>query len=358
MVKRENNSRRNYLLVNSLQGKHIPANPEKVLALFGQLAEEVKKHIGNEKTVFIGFAETATAVGAEVASYFKNAYYIHTTREISTPGKPVAEFKEEHSHAVEHLLYCDNWDEIIKDAEHIVFAEDEISTGKTIMNFVRVLKENNKVTDRIKFSACSILNGMSSEREAELLSEGMEFYWLLKHSAEPESEEVYCYTEKEITSRDAYSLDEITFNGMINPRTGICASEYKKACCDLAVNIRSRLCPETDSSIAVIGTEECMYPAICTAMELKKSGIINTVTHSTTRSPIIAENSENYPLKYRHRIESFYDKNRKTYIYNSCLSKYDAVIIVTDSSGVDYDFTAFSNAFSKSDSFTIVRWVK
>ena len=37
--KRENNKKRNYLVVNRLQGKHIPVLPSEALSMFDALAE-------------------------------------------------------------------------------------------------------------------------------------------------------------------------------------------------------------------------------------------------------------------------------------------------------------------------------
>ena len=58
VVRRENNAKRNYLLVNSMQGKHVPANPDNVLKLYNELAECLKSEGNIKKAVFIGFAET------------------------------------------------------------------------------------------------------------------------------------------------------------------------------------------------------------------------------------------------------------------------------------------------------------
>ena len=66
---------------------------------------------------------------------------MHTTREVISDTDMIVEFKELHSHAVQQTLQSDKWDELIKDKTHIVFVEDEISTGTTIMNFVNALKE-------------------------------------------------------------------------------------------------------------------------------------------------------------------------------------------------------------------------
>ena len=42
IAKRENNTRRKYLVVNRLQGKHIPVSPKEALQMFRSLAELIK----------------------------------------------------------------------------------------------------------------------------------------------------------------------------------------------------------------------------------------------------------------------------------------------------------------------------
>jgi len=77
---RENNSQRKYLVVNTLQGKHVPAAPKESLCMFGALADKLEKAYVTEELLLIGFAETATAIGAALAVRL-NSYYMQTTRE-------------------------------------------------------------------------------------------------------------------------------------------------------------------------------------------------------------------------------------------------------------------------------------
>lgn len=64
IAKRENNSKRNYLVVDPLQGKHVPVTPSAALNLFKNLAAEIQGKYEGERLLLIGFAETATAIGA------------------------------------------------------------------------------------------------------------------------------------------------------------------------------------------------------------------------------------------------------------------------------------------------------
>ena len=74
-----------------------------------------------------------------------------------------------------------------------------------------------------------------------------------------------------------------------------------------------------------------MYPAILLAAELKRRGI-NAVSHSTTRSPIAVSADASYPLHTRYELPSFYERERRTFIYD--LRKYDRAVILTDSRNI------------------------
>lgn len=168
--------------MDKCQGKHFPIFPDVPLRLFAELAEEVRKNVSepSENILFVGFAETATAVGAAVARAFHGSRYIHTTREHLTNCEYAAEFSEEHSHAAEQTLQCKSTAKLFDGVTRVIFVEDEITTGKTIVNFINALKANPKIPDNITYSACSILNGMSEERTSELALLGYDFYWLMK----------------------------------------------------------------------------------------------------------------------------------------------------------------------------------
>lgn len=81
IAKRFNNQKRTYLLVNPLQAKHIPVSPKASLGMMKALGDMLANKYPDTKLV-IGFAETATAIGAVVAESFSSkCVYIHTTRE-------------------------------------------------------------------------------------------------------------------------------------------------------------------------------------------------------------------------------------------------------------------------------------
>ncbi len=189
VARRENNNKRKYLVVNRLQGKHIPVKPCEALAMFRALADLVKGRSEREKLLVIGFAETATAVGAAVAAELE-ADYMQTTRE-QISGVEYLYFSEEHSHATEQKLVKDDIDNVIDTIERIVFVEDEVTTGKTILNIINILKQ--RYSQEIKYSVASILNGMDETALDTYRGQDIELFWLVKtdHAAYTEIAETY-----------------------------------------------------------------------------------------------------------------------------------------------------------------------
>ena len=324
IAKRFNNSKRSYLFVNPLQGKHMPCSPSDALNMFHCLGEKVREY--HDCHLVIGFAETATALGMGVAESM-DCIYIHTTRE-NISGKKI-EFCEEHSHAVEQTLCVDSFADYLNHTDAIVFVDDEISTGKTLINFVNELKkEFPQISEKQLISASLIIRSKDTQ---EILEEnGIECIYLfaLKENDYEKAVEKYAIEEAKTPTCCDYPVKEIKSSPLMNPRMGVTANTYKGHCQRFAKGIIEKSHPT--GSILVLGTEECMYPAIILGKMLEDKGF-QVVTHSTTRSPIGICQDTNYPIRNGYKLKSPYDENRATYIYN--LMQYDQVIIVTDSTG-------------------------
>lgn len=319
LAARENNAKRGGLIVNFLQAKHVPAKPSETLALFDRLAERVIPYICEKKVMVIGFAETATAIGAELAARLSEkceCTYIHTTREKFPEDMRLALFSEEHSHATEQCLYSDKGLDIFSGIERIIFAEDELTTGKTILNFIEALKN---VVD-CKFSAASIINGMSEENLRKYGALGVGVHYLVKLDSSAETlKEGISVNPREDGEFDIFSVPDVftlRMDKKKDPRLGIDGAEYEKYCVSASneffEKIGSKLSGKT---IDVIGTEECMFPAIKLGELLEEKGF-DVRCHATTRSPIVPSEDEGYPLFARYRVKSVYDGERRTFIYN------------------------------------------
>lgn len=335
VAKRYNNSRRGYLLVNPLQAKHLPADPARSLEMMGALGAKLARAYPECRLV-IGFAETATAIGAAAASCFPDdCVYVHTTREDVPEAGGWISFLEEHSHAAQQKLCVDLLADRIGRTEQVIFVDDEISTGKTLINMVGQLRERVPALKEKRLVAASILNRLSGENEQRLSQAGVRSECLLKLACEDYSELV-----RPIEVREAVDLRGLGLPGgepfqvirtqaLPDPRRGVEIGPYRAACQHMAERVVPLLRGGIPAGgrVLVLGTEEYMYPALILGREL--GGAV--FCHATTRSPIGISRGDGYPITEGYRLHSFYAGDRETYIYN--LERYDAAIIVTDSRG-------------------------
>lgn len=369
IAKRENNTKRNYLVVDPLQGKHVPVEPSKALNLFKSLAEKLQGKYEGERLLLIGFAETATAIGAQAAITL-GTKYIQTTREV-IPDARYLFFSEAHSHATEQKLVKDDIDRVINDIDRIVFIEDEVTTGNTIMNIIKIItKEYQK---KIKFAVASLLNGMTEESLKIYQDEKIELHYLVKtdHSGYGAVAEQYrcdglyicaipenhTHESADIDVQSEKNMREhiISIPGWMNARRFVDAKQYEAACRKLAETVIVETSVKQGERVLVIGTEEFMYPALLTGQEIEKMGC-EVRSHSTTRSPIAVSTEEEYPLHCRYELRSLYDPDRKTFIYD--LENYDRVIVMTDSALVSLKgLETLTYALRmKNENITVIRW--
>ena len=329
IAKRENNNKRKYLLVNKMQGKHIPVKPSNALNMFDSLADLLIKEYSEEKLLLIGFAETATAIGASVAIKV-GCQYMQTTRE-NIEGVEYLYFTESHSHATEQKLVKDDIDKTMNDITRIVFVEDEVTTGNTIMNIIRIIR-NIYGDHKIEFSVASILNVMTNEDLKNFEENSIGLHYLVKSDHSKYKDRALNYSENGIYKeypivKDNLVYNEYEFNDHMNARRVVKSSDYNEACLKLWENIKINCVSDTSKKILVLGTEEFMFPALFVAKQLEEMN--NDVNfHATTRSPIIVSNELDYPLHTRYTLRSFYDMERVTYVYD--LGKYDICYIITD----------------------------
>ena len=328
IAKRHNNNKRSYLLVNPLQGKHLPVSPTVALNMMKTLGDKVASKYPDTKFV-VGFAETATAIGAMVAaSLTEDCIYSHTTRENFSDDYNFIDFLEEHSHAPEQRLYSDKLDDWLKSTSTVVFVDDELSTGRTLRNIIRQLKSEYPVLNDKKIVAASIINRLSSENEDLLQADDISCEYLVKLPEQDfDVSDVITQAPKSLNSYHKPS-EKILFdsiNSLPNPRLDVCIQDYITKL-NLIGNKILQLVDDSNS-VLVLGTEECMLPAIITGKLLEAQGY-NVATHSTTRSPIGIGYQNYYPITEGYQLRSFYDINRTTYIYN--LKYYDLVLVISD----------------------------
>lgn len=381
------NKKRSFLFVSKMLGKHIPVNPytpllggaalallllreqdkasrprtEALLEIVLEgLKDERKAEAAYREVVdarlalpkpfsFIGFAETATALGHAMYNVFSsNATYIHTTREDIPELASVISFEEEHSHATAHRCYALK-PEPLTGAEPIVLVDDEITTGKTALNIIRDIQSK---FPRKRYIVASLLDWRSESDErafAELEAElGIEIgsVCLLKGrmkaegqppeqaaephdlSALPEAELNIVYMggleQVAVSSVDSSGFRNEAPYVMETGRFGIAAESGERldsAVSSIAAELRSL---RSGGSALVMGTGEFMYVPMRIAAETGEG----VRYQSTTRSPIHTSDEPGYAVTSGYPYPSPEDESVRHFIYNVAPGQYDDIFVL------------------------------
>ena len=357
---RSNNPKRDYLFVNKLQCKHIPCSPTAMINMCKQLAFQVESKLlatidVDSKILVVGFAETATAIGSRVAKDLSfNTYVMHTTREKIKDSKELIRFEEEHSHATTQKLLT--WEdtkvtEFLSEFDYVLFVEDEISTGNTILNFIKAFKKAGLAKERdLRFGVASICNWQNKENTQLFKENNIDVFCLIRGELKDtsakmldENTELLVDTTENIADLEAISditdlqTDYTVFN---SERLGYSktSSYVDEETIEYMVEHITKLAKDNEAdSVRIIGTEEFMELPIIIGEKLEQDGL-SVICHSTTRSKIDVIDSifdgEADGIKVRHQVESAYDSKRKTYIYNTN-EETDLAVIISDSPNME-----------------------
>ena len=280
-------SKRKFLLVSKVLGKHYPVKPIMMSWSYRALARAVLNSGAGDSSLWIGMAETATGLGYGVfeAAHregLQNALFMQTTRYHLADVERL-EFEEAHSHATDFFLYYPTdpaHRHTFLTADTLVLIDDEISTGKT---FLRLIKAYQKVNPNLrKVFIVSLVNFAHLKDRNHLETEAdVAVEWV-------------CFRQGLLNFEDQYNaaIDNISVN--VNSTTsckkhllawqgrlGITEPVVLKA--DPTVHFISG--EQDNRPILVLGTGECNAPAYLLGRKLAAQGL-NVKVQSTTRSPI------------------------------------------------------------------------
>lgn len=346
MAKRHNNPKRDFLFVNNLLGKHVSVSGKEALMMHRMLGDEVYKTFSlkgwnDKKILLVGFAETATALAQNLMFYslrFKEKFplnvvgYTQTTREniVSDKFKNIA-FEEEHSHATTQKLYFDQ----NLDYDVVLFVEDEITTGNTILNFI---EQFEKQQPGKQYAVASILNWQNDADESKFAEKGVEAAFLVRGKIKENTPQISIAEETDRGTTINLYNEKAQYNIQLpltnNPRLPMSIVDFERyvSHSDDEDKQFSKIIglKFANKKTLVIGTEENMFLPIYFAT------IIDADMKATTRSPIEPSAEEGYPIFSRVILNSAYEGGRVTYLYNmdsGDLEHYEQfVVFVEDSS--------------------------
>lgn len=323
MAKRQNNPKRDFLFINQYLGKHLSVPAQEALNYQKQLYDKIVKHIvdaklENQKILIVGFAETATALAQNIMHFALEPNqpltvvgYTQTTREtISSDQYINISFEEEHSHATTQKLYFDPQ----LDYDIVLFIEDEITTGNTILNFIKAFE---KYQPNKQYMVASLLNWQNEEATQTFKEKNIATISLTRGSIKTETPS---FELDKGQRKNYYQLNKFIYNPRL-PLSKYAFIHYQKA-----IHNFSKWAHLQKPKTLVIGTEENMFIPMHFAAYLKAD------FKATTRSPITPSMSTDYPIHSQFVLNSAYNPERVTYLYNLNIEEYDHYILVLEES--------------------------
>ncbi len=322
-------SKRKFLLVSKVLGKHYPVSPKLMSWSYRALARAVLNSGIGKNSLWIGMAETATGLGYGVfeAAYHENAantLFLQTTR-YHLEGIERLEFEEAHSHATDFFLYYPvqaDYRKRFLNAETLVLIDDEISTGKTFLRLINAYQAVNSQLSKVFI--VSLVNFAHPDDRAALEAQaGVEVVWI-------------CFRQGilHFEDRTNAAIDNITINvsgngeckqhllawpgrlGIITPinlGTDIIEDLYQSG-----LNRESN----DPRPLLILGTGECNAPAYLLGRILENAGF-KVKVQSTTRSPIHVGND----IALVCQFEDNYQDNITNFIYNLNPADYRDIIL-------------------------------
>jgi hypothetical protein len=371
------NPRRAQLLVSTVLGKHLAADPRLIAgmgrllgalvgrtldgldgpapdawavaavravavgdpgALLAVLEADASGATDAREVLTFGFAETATALGHLVADQLGSAY-LHSTRRRDGSVPIAAEFTEPHSHATGHLLRPDPPD-LLDGAGPVVLVDDELSTGRTALNVIEAL---HVIAPRDRYVLAGLVDVRSDDDDrnraalADRLGCRIDVVSLVRGTIIVPAGTV-ARVAAELAAPPApttsapRAVDHLQARHSrvdlgwprdvpTGGRHGFLPTD--RAAFDdavLAASVALEPFCAASSRILVLGTEELMYLPLRLALELAREPLRSVVFQSTTRSPVHAIDRPGYPVRRRiDFVSSIIDEAERPvrHVYNA-----------------------------------------
>ena len=323
------NKKRGFFFVSKVLGKHIPTKPSVMEGIYKELANLIPK--SEETTLFVGFAEAATALGQgvfEVAN-LDNSFYMHSSR-FKTSHKVLLSFQEEHSHAPSHIFYAPEDEALQKMLEkvtRIILVDDEVTTGNTAHNLIHAFQ---KILPQVRsYSLVSILDWSSKKYD------NFEIYSLYKGSFAFEKNNHEFKSMIKSEAQNIPSLEKIMPYNF---------ARYGTKKLDIDVEKYVDINALKSKKVLVLGTAEFMYAPYLLAKYLEDAGI-ETYFQATTRSPINIDGIISSKIEFKDN----YFENIDNFLYNVIDREYDKVIVCYETTSLPKNFDLKEKLESKFD---------
>lgn len=308
------NPKRGFLIVSRVLGRHLPARPQDMREIMEQLADDLPDY-GAGPVVFLGMAETATALGQGIFAAYQDKYgnesvYLQTSRQQVRGATQIATFEEGHSHATTHFVQVTNntVERMLKRARVLVIVDDESSTGNT---FLAAAKAMRKVMPALE------------EITTVCITDWSDGSYLAKIGLPASAVSVLSGS----MTWEPGNVPEATLAKGSN-QAGIAPVTGMKSRCGLIVPERSTR-PELDvkrgERVLVLGDGEHSYEALLIAEEIEEKGGIAAV-QCITRSPVMP----GHAMETISLYDDAYGSGAPCFLYNIDGHRPDRIIIAAE----------------------------
>lgn len=317
------NPMRAFLFVSKVLGRHIPVAPSTIRHAFTDLTALVGDNLPAPMLV-LGMAETATGLGAGVHSCLSTRYpkalFATTTRH--NAHAPIAvQFLEEHSHAKQQQLYAPTDTDTARGffaSRTLVVVDDELSTGKTVVNLVNALTQSgfNKLSHLV---VLSLADWTPDDWLAPLIAQGLHCQcisllkgrWQWRQVGDNAQPSTQPSTSTALPCHTHLSWGQIPSYEPPKPfDTSALISSLQKA---------------KATKILVLGVGEYVWSPFLLAEQLQQQFIL---VHfgALTRSPI----KTGLAIKHKLTFADPYGTDTPYFLYNVKADEYDAILICGD----------------------------
>lgn len=331
------NPKRAFLFTSKLTGKHIPSAPSVLLKAYADLATAAA--LRHTNMYVIGMAETAIGLAHGVFEALleqgHRGGFLHSTRyNLST--EKLFGFEEEHCHASEHLLFAPADTAPLSNAESLVIVDDEISTGKTLVNVLReYLGKYNGVREIVLASLTSFISEVRKQEIVEMFpSVEIRFASLFEGD----------FTFTPAPGWVPEAMPAVTGNGSCKDE--LFASNFGRRGISERMDVRAGFDIPTSGRVLVLGTGEFLYPALCLAKQIEAAGA-QCVFQSTTRSPVSTGDS----IEHAYAFKDNYGDDIDNFVYNVGSAQYDHILVCYETAGCSAHALPFAHkkVFFKND---------
>jgi 8-oxo-dGTP pyrophosphatase MutT (NUDIX family) len=388
------NPRRAHLLVSLVLGKHVPTDPRLVraaglrlgglvadvlgvpdvpgpdvatwrAALAGQelattaVAAGVERAPARPDALVIGYAETATGLGHTVADALGCAG-LHSTRRLVPGALDYAGFEEEHSHATGHQLLPAEPAVLAALADPsapVVLVDDELSTGRTVANTLRVLHARAPHGHYVVAGLVDVRSEADRARLQELAEElgsRIDVVSLARGIVELPADVLTRGTRLVAAAAPVHPVAgapgdvvpvRVDWPAGV-PTTGRFGTAPAHAELLAGADLVRHLLPEVraDAAVLVLGSEELLHAPLAIASQLAARHPGSVRFSSTTRSPVLAVDDPGYAVRSTVAFTSHdpaVDGPGMRYAHNVTRDGgWDAVVLVVDSASTSADLHA------------------